>query len=30
MSTVQNATDTKAAGTPPSGLSEFWFYFSRN
>jgi len=30
MSTVQNAADTKAAGTPPSGLSEFWFYFSRN
>lgn len=30
MSTVQNADDTKAAGTPPSGLSEFWFYFSRN
>ena len=30
MSTVQNAADTKTGGTPPSGLSEFWFYFSRN
>lgn len=30
MSTVSNAADTKTGGTPPSGLSEFWFYFSRN
>lgn len=30
MSTVQNTADTKTGGTPPSGLSEFWFYFSRN
>jgi dipeptide transport system permease protein len=30
MSAVQTAADTKTGGTPPSGLSEFWFYFSRN
>ena len=30
MSTVQNAAETKTGGAPPSGLSEFWFYFSRN
>ena len=30
MSTVQDTADTKTGGTPPSGLSEFWFYFSRN
>jgi dipeptide transport system permease protein len=30
MSTVQNAAEAKTGGTPPSGLSEFWFYFSRN
>ncbi len=30
MSAIQNAADTKTGGTPPSGLSEFWFYFSRN
>ena len=30
MSTVQNTADTKTGGSPPSGLSEFWFYFSRN
>jgi dipeptide transport system permease protein len=30
MSTVQNTADTKTGGTPPSGFSEFWFYFSRN
>ena len=30
MSTVQNAAGAKTGGTPPSGLSEFWFYFSRN
>ena len=30
MSAVPNAADTKTGGTPPSGLSEFWFYFSRN
>jgi dipeptide transport system permease protein len=30
MSTVQTTAETKTGGTPPSGLSEFWFYFSRN
>ena len=30
MSTVQNATEAETGGAPPSGLSEFWFYFSRN
>jgi len=30
MSAVSNTTETKTGGTPPSGLSEFWFYFSRN
>lgn len=30
MSTVQNTAETKTVGSPPSGLSEFWFYFSRN
>lgn len=30
MSTVQNTAETKTGGSPPSGLSEFWFYFSRN
>lgn len=30
MSAVSNATEAKTGGTPPSGLSEFWFYFSRN
>ncbi|MGQ3294020.1 MAG: ABC transporter permease subunit, partial [Shinella sp.] len=30
MSAVQNTTEVKTGGTPPSGLSEFWFYFSRN
>jgi len=30
MSIVQNTAETKTGGTPPSGLSEFWYYFSRN
>ena len=30
MSTVQNTAETTTGGAPPSGLSEFWFYFSRN
>jgi dipeptide transport system permease protein len=30
MSAVQNTTGAKAGGKMPSGLSEFWFYFSRN
>lgn len=30
MSAVPNVTDTATGGPPPSGLSEFWFYFSRN
>ena len=30
MSAVSNTTEAKTGGTPPSGLSEFWFYFSRN
>ncbi|MCF3640822.1 ABC transporter permease subunit [Rhizobium sp. TRM95111] len=30
MSAVQNTAETKTGGAPPSGLSEFWFYFSRN
>jgi dipeptide transport system permease protein len=30
MSAVQTTTETKTGGSPPSGLSEFWFYFSRN
>jgi dipeptide transport system permease protein len=30
VSTVQNTADTKTGGSPSSGLSEFWFYFSRN
>ena len=30
MSSVQTTSEAKTGGTPPSGLSEFWFYFSRN
>ena len=30
MSAMQNSTDTSPGGAPPSGLAEFWFYFSRN
>jgi dipeptide transport system permease protein len=30
MSAIPNAAETKTGGAPPSGLSEFWFYFSRN
>ena len=30
MSSVQTTSEAKTGGAPPSGLSEFWFYFSRN
>ncbi|MCQ4634061.1 MULTISPECIES: ABC transporter permease subunit [Shinella] len=30
MSAVPTTTEVKTGGKPPSGLSEFWFYFSRN
>jgi dipeptide transport system permease protein len=30
MSAVPNVNDTATGAPPPSGLSEFWFYFSRN
>ena len=30
MSSVQTTSEAKPGGAPPSGLSEFWFYFSRN
>jgi len=30
MSAVSSTPEAKTGGTPPSGLSEFWFYFSRN
>ena len=30
MSAVPTATETPTGGAPPSGLSEFWYYFSRN
>jgi len=30
MSAIQNEAETPTGGAPPSGLSEFWYYFSRN
>jgi dipeptide transport system permease protein len=30
MAALQTTTEVKTGGKPPSGLSEFWFYFSRN
>ena len=30
MSAIQNEAETPTGSAPPSGLSEFWYYFSRN
>ena len=30
MSAIQNEAETPTGNAPPSGLSEFWYYFSRN